>query len=258
LNSFICKKKDYLIDNLEKVIAKKDFFSRNGYLLKIYKLLADSVRKEQIDILMTQIVDKNRFQPRPEPSLEENGIVVSSKGAFVKLMTMLHHWHFLGKEIVYFRSLISSVAQENLKRICSTCSSDENLFPVEQRDFYEILKEYRNHLRGLISYAALWVTFYRKRQSFKTLCKECKLIEEIKKFKKQDKKRSYMKSEIDNSQLKNLHDQPIFKEITKEEIRPGTLRLLLLWHSTAKSNLLHKESKFEPFVFSQFKSLIEE
>ena len=258
LNSFICRKKNYLIRNLDKIIAKPDFYSRNGFLLKIYKLLADSVRKEQIDILMTQIVEKNRFHPRVEPLLEENGIVISSRRSFIKLMTMLHHWHFLGKEMVYFRGLIAGVAQENLKRICSTCSSDENLFPVAQRDFYDILKEYRAHLRGLISYASLWVTFYRKRQSFKTLCKECKLIEEIKKFKKQDRKRSYMKSEIDNSQLKNLHDQPIFKEITKEEIRLGTLRLLFLWHSTAKSNLLHQQKKFEPFLFSQFKSLIEE
>jgi hypothetical protein len=216
------------------------------------------VRKEQIDILTTQIVEKNRFQPRMQPLLEENGIVISSSKSFVKLMTMLHHWHFLGKEMVYFRGLIAGVAQENLQRICSTCSTDENLFPVEQRDFYEILKEYRNHLRGLISYASLWVSFYKKRQTFKTLCKECKLIEEIKNFKKQHKKRPYIKSDIDNSQLKNLHDQPIFKEITRQEIRPPTLRLFFLWHLSAKSNLLHKKKHYEPFLFSQFKSLIEE
>lgn len=258
MNRFIRRKKDFLIAHLDRIISREDFYSRNGFLLKIYKLLADSVRKEQIDILTTQIVEKNRFQPRVQPLLQENGIVISSSGSFVKLMTMLHHWHFLGKEMVYFRRLIADVAADHLQKICSTCSSDENLFPVEQRDFYDILREYRNHLRGLISYASLWVSFYRKRQSFKTLCKECKLIEEIKSFKKQNKKKSYIESEIDHSQLRNLYDQPIFKEITRQEIRPPTLRLFLLWHLSAKSNLLHRKRHHEPFLFSQFKSLIED
>lgn len=258
VEDFIKKKKEFLIGNLHKIVTKADFLSQNGFLLRIYKLLDDSVRKEQINVMKREIVEKNEFKKSSIQLLEENGIIISSKKGFVRLLTMLHFWYSLGKETLFFRRLIADIPLKYLEKICGTCSSDENLFAVEQIDFYQILKEYREHFKGLISFGNQWIKFYEKRQNFKTLCKECKLIEEIKKFKQEVKKKEYIKKKIKDAKLEGLHEQPIFKEITREEIRPNCLRFILLWYSTAKSNLLHVPQTNNNFTFSNLKNIIDE
>ena len=241
INDFIKKKKDFLIENLPRIIKREDFFKNDGFLLELYNSLSNSIKEEQINKLKLEIVTKNIHKNRNLP-IEDfiEKIKNTKKQQLGNLTTILYYWFFLSKDLIYFKKLVINSKDKFLNYYCEKCRAVERLFVIEIKSFQEIFKEYRIFLMGKINNNDEWIAFYEKKQNFITLCHNCKKIFKIKNFKKNNKKKFIKKPDYD---LKVFRNQKIFKEITKEDVKPTTLKFLNLWCMSAKSNILHKKTK---------------
>ena len=76
---------------------------------------------------------------------------------------MLQYWHILGREAVYYRSMIDSLKDDFLENHCQICKSDEELTVIEEMSLYDIMLKFRVKLAGLIPTKEEFVTFYEKK-----------------------------------------------------------------------------------------------
>lgn len=108
--------------------------------------------------------------------------------------------------------------------------------------------EYRVYLRGRLANKKNWVEFYRRNQKFQTICNNCKLVEDVKKYlgANQELKQSQTKkkfSGLNTTDTANCEGHELYKEIFKEQISPSTKSVLYKWLICAKAKLLHKNSE---------------
>lgn len=113
------------------------------------------------------------------------------------------------------------------------------------KTLYELIMEYRVFLRGRMQDKKKWVEFYRRNQKFQTICNNCKLVEDVKKYLKANKelKQSNTKKNFSSLDTKMGEGQRLYKEIFKEQIAPQTKSLLYKWLIISKANLLHRKGK---------------
>lgn len=60
-HSLVENKKEWIIENLPKFITKDNFLEDNGFLIKVLKRLEDILRKEDIEVVRQNLVDKNAY-----------------------------------------------------------------------------------------------------------------------------------------------------------------------------------------------------
>jgi hypothetical protein len=132
-HSMLTTRKDWIIENLPQFVSKDQFREDNGFLIRVQKRLEDIIRKEEIEVVRKNLIEKNKYTPKVL-DLDENGqnnaIVFSTKPQFIKLVVMLQHWHNLGREAVYYREMIKDIKDGYLEQHCQICNSDEDLTVV--------------------------------------------------------------------------------------------------------------------------------
>jgi hypothetical protein len=60
-HSLVDAKKEWIIENLPKFISKENFVDDNGFLIKVLKRLEDILRKEDIEVVRHNLVEKNAY-----------------------------------------------------------------------------------------------------------------------------------------------------------------------------------------------------
>ena len=241
IDEFIKNKKDVIIEKLPNVFNREDFFYRDGYLIDLYNSISNSIKNDQINKIKYEIIEKNKFVPIQLDSDRFNEVTAKfEKEKIVKLMTLLYYWHSLSKETLYFKRAVSSFKREYRKLYCENCRVEDDLRVVEIHSIYDLIKQYRVYLGGMTCSIFEWENFYRKKQKFLTLCKNCKKVRKIKQFKHNNKKK-FIKN--NNKFLFEIQDQEIFKQIAREDVKSTTYKFIYLWLLLAKSSLLHLNKK---------------
>ena len=83
---FLQKNKEWILKRLKHIISYNDFKANNGQLIKIYKNLDDIAKKEQIEIVRKDLIEKNKFVPKPRVDDQRNAVVFSTKPDFIKVV----------------------------------------------------------------------------------------------------------------------------------------------------------------------------
>lgn len=60
-HSLVYNKKEWIIDNLPKFVTKDQFKEDNGFLIKVHKKLEDIIRKEEIEVVRKNLIEKNTY-----------------------------------------------------------------------------------------------------------------------------------------------------------------------------------------------------
>lgn len=129
-HSLLTTRKDWIINNLPQFVSKEQFREDNGFLIRVQKRLEDIIRKEEIEVVRKNLIEKNKYVPKTldiDDNAQNNAIVFSTKPQFIKLVVMLQHWHNLGREAVYYREMIKDIKDRYLEQHCQVCNSDDDL-----------------------------------------------------------------------------------------------------------------------------------
>ena len=62
-HNILTTKKDWIIDNLPSFVTKEQFKEDNGFLIKVHKRLEDIIRKEEIEVVRRNLIEKNTYVP---------------------------------------------------------------------------------------------------------------------------------------------------------------------------------------------------
>lgn len=60
-HSLLMSKKDWIIENLPSFVSKEQFKEDNGFLIKVHKRLEDIIRKEEIEVVRRNLIEKNTY-----------------------------------------------------------------------------------------------------------------------------------------------------------------------------------------------------
>lgn len=60
-HSLLMSKKDWIIENLPVFVSKDQFKEDNGFLIKVQKRLEDIIRKEEIEVIRKNLIEKNTY-----------------------------------------------------------------------------------------------------------------------------------------------------------------------------------------------------
>lgn len=60
-HNLIMSKKDWIIENLSAFVSKEQFKDDNGFLIKVHKRLEDIIRKEEIEVVRKNLIEKNTY-----------------------------------------------------------------------------------------------------------------------------------------------------------------------------------------------------
>lgn len=108
---FMQKNKEWIQKRLKHILEYKDFKANNGQLIKIYKNQDDIAKKEQIEIVRKELIEKNKFYPKIRKKDEQkNAVVVSTKPEFIKVVVLLQYWHILAREAHFYRDKIKDIS----------------------------------------------------------------------------------------------------------------------------------------------------
>lgn|SRR3990167_5684748 len=105
--------------------------------------------------------------------------------------------------------------------------------------------KFRVYLAGLIPRKEEWVSFYTKNQVFRTVCRNCLTLKEIKTYlegSKRAKKSDKTSYQEFTKSIKSSAKKPkkLHYDILKSEVRGSTKAILLKWHMAARARLLHR------------------
>lgn len=60
-HNLLMSKKDWIIENLPSFVSKDQFKEDNGFLIKVHKRLEDIIRKEEIEVVRKNLIEKNTY-----------------------------------------------------------------------------------------------------------------------------------------------------------------------------------------------------
>jgi hypothetical protein len=242
----IKQKKEWVIENLPNILKPDHFKDNNGFLIKVYKRLEDIIKKEEIEILRSNLISKNTFIPKPKSLEAQNAIIHSSKEEFVRLLCLMQYWKILAREALYYRTLIERVKTTFLASYCSKCRTDDDLLVHEEKTLYEVMSKFRVRMAGLVSTNHDWIEFYKESQVFTTLCSNCYNIHKIKSY--LDANKSIAEGDKSSiisfaQQIKEDSKKPkkLYKEIIMGDLKGKFKAIMLNWVLQARSRVLHSK-----------------
>lgn len=243
-------KKEWIIENLPSILKADHFKDNNGFLIKVYKRLEDVIKKEEIEVLRSNLIVKNTFVPQPKSVEAQNAIIHSSKEEFVRLLCIMQYWKILAREALYYRNLIQNIKQTFLASYCSKCRTDDDLLVHEEKTLYELMVKFRVRMAGLVSTDHDWKQFYQESQVFTTLCSNCYNIHKIKSYLEANKSiREGDKSSIISfaQQLKEDSKKPkkLYREIIMGDLKGKFKAVMFKWVLQARSRVLHLGERVE-------------
>ena len=111
--------------------------------------------------------------------------------------------------------------------------------------------KFRVYLAGLVPRKEEWISFYTKNQSFRTVCRNCLTLKEIRTYLEGSKnaKRSDKSSYLEFTKaIKSSSNKPkkLHYDILKSQVRGSTKAILLQWHIAARAKLLHRKPAPKP------------
>ena len=238
VQGFLTHKKNWLIQNLEKVLKTEDFLKNEGYLIDLYLKVTNHIKSLEISNFRTEIIDRYKYVAAVNSEDYSNSVVRAPATSFANLATIIHYWLSLSKEAIYFQKQVSEIGQLFKKRLCEDCHTDENLVVVEKNSFYKILSFFRSFLKGALPNKKVWKEFYKKHQIFVTLCQNCEKIRSIKRFKRNQ---TNLETNYNKIKLKSDFSQKIMKDLIKIDLKQTSKIILHQWWLSARSRILNKK-----------------
>lgn len=241
---FVKDHKPFVLQNLPNFVKKEDFIRDGGFLTKVYKNLEDITKKEDIEVVRKKLVEQNFYAAEPSPEDERKAVVTSSKNKFKRLLVLLQYWRILGREALYFKELVTGVEQQFKSSRCCKCRTSENLIVDSLITVYSLIVQFRVYLSGRMFSKEDWIHFYKEHQVFETICQNCRIIEDIKRYLKAMKqikqsdthRASKFLMEMDQQSSK---EQTLYREIFKEQLNGVSKALLIKWLGLARARLVH-------------------
>lgn len=239
IEGFLRYKKDWLVQNLDKILDTEDFVKNEGYLIDLHLKVTSHIMSVEIQNFRTEIIDKYKYVASLNDDIYSNTIVKTTPEVFNKLATLMHYWLGLAKDALYFKKIVEGVGLAFKKRLCEDCHTDEKLLVIEKNSLYRIISFYRAHLNSALPTKESWRRFYIQHQIFVTLCENCEKIRCIKRFKRNQEN---IETNYNNIKLKTDFSEKIMKDLIRIDLKIIPKMILHHWWLAARSNLLNKRS----------------
>lgn len=229
-------------------------------LFKVSQELEDIIKKEEIELVRKRLVENNTYKKEIDKNKSQNAIIFSTKHEFVKLLTVLQYWRILGREALFLKEKISHIGADFKKSQCAKCKSQESLSVMKVISLYELITKFRIFLAGRMFNDKTWTTFYKQNQKFETICNNCKMIEDVKKFLRANKQLKDSNSKLSKKRFNSLNTkmgegEKLYKEIFREQMEKSTKSILLKWLMLSKSRILHNQNNGVYGQSQRFQSL---
>lgn len=142
-------------------------------------------------------------------------------------------WLYKAKEILLFKRWSSEVINDYKRNKCNYCSSIFNLHIIQDINFEKLVQLFKREFIGVNFDKHIWIKYYKNNQKFLTLCMECAYVQNFKRVNRQLLKEEKERDYLNKDKLK-INEGDI-----KNSFKNGIAKKILYnWLMDARSKIL--------------------